>query len=71
MNLIQRGTTASRANRGKSVTNSIARSRDRGRYQGNTGERLSCGVHLENDKSTHLINLGNSKRKEMSLRKLS
>ena len=35
MNLIQRGTTASRANRGKSVKKSIAQRCDRGSYERN------------------------------------
>jgi hypothetical protein len=35
MNLIQRGTTASRANRGKSVKHSIAQRNESGSYGGN------------------------------------
>jgi hypothetical protein len=42
MNLIQRGTTASRANRGKSVNTSIAQSKGGGGYAGNQDPFRLC-----------------------------
>jgi hypothetical protein len=59
MNLIQRGTTASRANRGKSVKNSIAQRFGRGGYDGNCIaanliQAISFAMYSENDLSTHL-----------------
>ena len=48
MNLIQRGTTASRANRGKSVKGSIAQSNDSNSYErnGGIGQLDSARFHL-------------------------
>ena len=63
MNLIQRGTTASRANRGKSVKNSIAQRFGRGGYESNWSaanltQTIFFGMYSENDTSTHLTGLG-------------
>ena len=62
MNLIQRGTTASRANRGKSVKKSIAQRTCRCRYDGNCivanlPQAISFAMYSENDRGTHLTNL--------------
>ncbi len=61
MNLIQRGTTASRANRGKSVKRSIAQRTSRCRYDGNCivanlTQAISFAMYSENDRATHLTN---------------
>jgi hypothetical protein len=59
MNLIQRGTTASRANRGKSVKRSIAQRTGGGCYYRNWDEAdftqpIFFAVYPENHPSTHL-----------------
>jgi hypothetical protein len=59
MNLIQRGTTASRANRGKSVKKSITQRTGSGRYDGNWivanfTQVIFVAMYSENDPSTHL-----------------
>jgi hypothetical protein len=63
MNLIQRGTTASRANRGKSVKRSIAQRAGGGSYDRNClvtnlTSAIFFAVYSENDPSTHLTDLG-------------
>jgi len=63
MNLIQRGTTASRANRGKSVKRSIAQRAGRGSYDRNCRaaiftQAIFDAVYSENGPSTHLTTLG-------------
>lgn len=59
MNLVLRGTTASRANRGKSVKESIAQSNGCNSYERNgcwpAGFRkISFAVYLENQATAHL-----------------
>ena len=75
MNLIQRGTTASRANRGKSVKKSIAQDNGSERYVRNAGgpvssSRILFAVYLKSDASTHLTRLG-QRLEEWSLIKQS
>jgi hypothetical protein len=71
MNLIQRGTTASRANRGKSVKKSIAQ------YDGSgvtcvmqgppvSSFRILLTVYLKCDASTHLTGLGQRLRRKVA-----
>ena len=69
MDLIQGGTTASRANRGKSVKRSITQRVGCGGYEShwsaaNLTQTIFFGMYSENDTSTHLTGLGH-KRKVM------
>jgi hypothetical protein len=63
MNLVQLGTTASRANRGKSVNDSIAqgmvlRSYDGKRMLGSLIPKILCPIYSGMDRWTHLNGWG-------------
>ena len=73
MNLIQRGTTASRANRGKSVNDSIAQRNGTPSYR---RKRLFvslipgnlCGNYAEWGGGTHLTSLGTATERKIANR---